>query len=220
VRRVSKLLATAALGAFVWTLSMTPARAEEGYSQDAVIAAYLYRFTSYIDWPQQATIGHPFLIDVYGDPGVAQALRRLLAGHPIHNESAVVNEVRTVRDLGDPQILYVGAGHAGFLRSVPSDESRHVLVVTDESHGLDVGSALNFVTVDKRVRFEVSLTAADRAGIKISSDLLSVAIRVHGGRRQSGGLCIPFPLPQDNDPPCVIREARVSPPQTRRRTSA
>ncbi len=210
MRSASKLWAFVALAALGCSLPMTAAPAGEVYSQDAVIAAYLYRFTSYVDWPEQATAGHSFVIDVYGDPGVAKALREMLAGHPIHNESAEVREVRTARDLGDPRILYVGAGHADFLRMMPSDESRHVLVVTDESQGLDVGGAVNFVTVDKRIRFEVSLTAAERAGIRISSDLLSVAIRVHGGRRQSGGLCMPFPLPQDSDPPCSIREARIS----------
>lgn len=204
-----RVLAAAGLGVLLGSPFGAPARAAEAYSPDAVIAAYLYRFTSYVDWPQQDLAGHPFVIDVYGDPGVAEALRRLLPGHPIHNEIAEIREIRSARDLGDPQMLYVGEGHADFLRAVASDAGRHVLVVTHEEQGLDVGSALNFVTVDNRVRFEVSLTAADRAGIKISSELLSVALRVHGGRRQSGHLCIRFGLPQDGDPPCSIREARV-----------
>jgi hypothetical protein len=71
---------------------------------------------------------------------------------------------------------------------------------------------LNFVTVDKRVRFEVSLTAAERAHLKISADLLSVAIRVHGGRRQSDEFCIPFALPEASEAPCGIREAHRLPP--------
>lgn len=204
-----RLLAAAGLGMLLAGSFVVPAGADEVYSRDDVIAAYLYRFTNYIDWPPKARGG--FIIDVYGDPGVAQALRRLLPGHPIHNEIAEVREIKSARDLGDPQMLYVGEAHADFLRAVASDASRHVLMVTNEAQGIDVGSALNFVTVDKRVRFEVSLTAADRAGIKISSELLSVAIRVHGGRRQSGHLCIRLGLPQDDDPPCSIREARRGP---------
>jgi uncharacterized protein DUF4154 len=204
--RAMRLLAAAGLGTLLGGSFMVPAEADESYSRDEVIAAYLYRFTNYIDWPQQAHGG--FIIDVYGDPGVARALRRLLPEHTIHNETAEVREVGSARDLGEPQMLYVGEAHADFLRQLPPDANRHVLVVTNEAQGLDVGSALNFVTVNNRVRFEVSLTAADRAGIKISSELLSVAIRVHGGRRQSGHLCIRIGLPQDDDPPCSIREAR------------
>ena len=207
ISHATRLLATAGLGMLLGGSYMLAAQADESYSRDEVIAAYLYRFTNYIDWPQRA--GGGFVIDVYGDPGVARALRRLLPEHPIHNEIAEVREVGSARDLGDPQILYVGEAHADFLRAVVSDAGRHVLMVTNEAQGLDLGSALNFVTVDKRVRFEVSLTAAERAGIKISSELLSVALRVHGGRRQSGHLCIRFGLPQDDDPPCGIREART-----------
>lgn len=206
-----RLLATAGFGILLAGSLRVPARASEVYSRDEVIAAYLYRFTNYIDWPPQAHGG--FVIDVYGDPGVARALRQLLPGHPIHNEIAEVREVRSARDLGEPQMLYVGEAHADFLRTLAAEAGRHVLMVTNEAQGLDVGSALNFVTVDNRVRFEVSLTAADRAGIKISSELLSVAVRVHGGRRQSGDLCIRLGLPQDDDPPCSIREARRGPPR-------
>jgi len=52
--------------------------------------------------------------------------------------------------------------------------------VTDEDHGLDEGSTVNFMLVDHRLRFEISLTAATRSGLKISSELLSVAARVEG----------------------------------------
>jgi hypothetical protein len=51
-------------------------------------------------------------------------------------------------------------------------------LVTDEEQDLDAGGVVNFVLVDQRVRFEVSLPAAERSGVTISSELLSVAYRV------------------------------------------
>jgi hypothetical protein len=104
-------------------------------------------------------------------------------------------------------MLYVGPEHADFLRAMGPGGNSPILIVTDEVQGLDRGGVLNFVTVDKRVRFEVSLTAAERARLKISADLLSVAIRVRGGRRQSDEFCLPFSLPNDSDAPCGIRQA-------------
>ncbi len=61
-----------------------------------------------------------------------------------------------------------------------------MLLVTDEEEGLEVGSVVNFLTIDRNVRFEVSLLAADHWGLKISSALLGVAIRVQGARRRPG----------------------------------
>jgi hypothetical protein len=42
---------------------------------------------------------------------------------------------------------------------------------------------VNFVHADRRLRFEVSLPPAQRAGLRISSDLLAVAARVEGVSR-------------------------------------
>lgn len=182
---------------------------QESHSADAVKAAYLYRFAGYISWPEESVVGHPFVIDVVGDPGVARELRHLLPGHQINKEVVEVRDVSNVQELTGAQMLYVGAGHADFLRAIAAGRigTRPMLIVSEDERGLDLGSAVNFVTVDKRMRFEVSLTAAERAGLKISADLLSVAVRVHGGRRQSGEMCVPFSLPEEGDGPCGIRQA-------------
>jgi hypothetical protein len=45
--RALLLLATAGLGMLLGGSFMVPAQAEEAYSRDEVIAAYLYRFTNY-----------------------------------------------------------------------------------------------------------------------------------------------------------------------------
>ncbi len=53
-----------------------------------------------------------------------------------------------------------------------------MLLVSDMEAGLDQGAAINFVLTDRRVRFEISVRAAEEAGIKISSRLLSAALRL------------------------------------------
>jgi hypothetical protein len=59
-------------------------------------------------------------------------------------------------------------------------------VVTDHKLGLDGGGVINFIEVDRNLRFEISLIAADRSGLKINSQLLSVAARVE--RRPQGAI--------------------------------
>jgi hypothetical protein len=181
--------------------------ADETHSQDAVQAAYLYRFVGFVEWPEESMANHPFTIAISGAPGLARELRRLLPAHPIHGEIAQVREVTRVQELGGAQMLYIGTGHVDFLRAFEAHGNQSILVVTADEQGIEMGSVLNFVIVDKRVRFEVSLTAAERAGLKISSELLSVAIRVRGGRRQSDYFCIPFARPDESDSLCGVRQA-------------
>jgi len=167
------------------------ADATDSYSEDSVKAAYLYRFSGYINWPDDGDLDAPFVIDVLGSPGVARELRRLLPQHFGSRRATQVREVSGNRDLGRAQIVYVAAGHSSFLRSLtPSPQLPAMLLVSDEAGGLGAGSVLNFLTIDRNVRFEVSLTAADRWGLKISSELLGVAIRVLGGDRQSHVRCL------------------------------
>jgi hypothetical protein len=158
-----------------------PAAAADGYSEDAVKAAFLYRFAGYVEWPPETAVDPSFTIAVLCADGVVRELARLLPGHGIKSRPAQVRTIKSLRELGDARILYVGPGHCSEL-SLTGVTSRPVLVVTDNDRGLDQGSEINFLLVDRRLRFEVSLSAADRAGLKISSELLSVALRVQGGR--------------------------------------
>jgi hypothetical protein len=188
-----------------------PAHADDSYSEDAVKAAYLYRFSGYVNWPNEIPLDSPFTIDVLGSPGIARELRRLLPGHPIKSRVVQVREINGVRDLGNAQIVYVAAGHSKYIRTlIPAAGIPAILLVSDEEGGLSTGSAVNFLTIDRNVRFEVSLAAADRWGLKISSELLGVAIRVLGSGRQSNLSCPRFDSAELINGRCGLRLADQS----------
>lgn len=170
------------------------ALAVEVYSSDAVKAAFLYRFAAYVTWPTRSSREvRSFTIAVLGSDPVAQELERILAGRTINGLPARVSRIKSIRELEDAQVLYIGAGSTERLRDeIDSIAARPVLVVTDAPGGLEAGSTVNFLLVDRRVRFEVSIAAADRAGLKVSSELLSVAARVEGDHRRSDNSCTPL----------------------------
>lgn len=163
----------------MWGLS---SHAAESYSEDAIKAAYLYRFAGYVTWPEPVAADAPFVIDVVGAPGVAVALRTLLRDHTVNGHAVVIREVTGAGDWGTAQMVYAGIGHGGALRTLrPGTSAR--LIVTDQEDGFNTGSVINLLTIDRNVRFEISLTAADRWGLKISSELLGVALRVQGRKQ-------------------------------------
>ena len=160
----------------------------EGYSEDAVKAVFLTRFAGYVEWPPSPRT--QFTIAVLGAEGLALELQRLVTNASIDRLPAQIKRLRRIADVGDAQILYIGRDSPVDLRlAVDALGSRPVLLVTEDEHGLEAGGAISFLLVDQRVRFEVSLLAAERAGLRISSDLLSVAARVQGGRRRSEVSC-------------------------------
>jgi hypothetical protein len=183
-------------------------RAADGYSEDTIKAAYLYRFAGYVKWPVPLPKGSAFTIDVLGDERVAAELARLLPGRTIDGRAAQVRAISRIAELGDAQMLYVGDQYTGDVRgAIASIASRPVLIVTDEERGLDDGGIINFIEVDRRVRFEVSLTAASRAGLTISSELLSVAARVQRNPLRSEAQCGRAILARGQDLHCPLRMA-------------
>jgi len=150
------------------------------YSEAAVKAAYLYRFTAYIDWPATTP---KFIIAVLGDDEVAENLNALLATRSIKNLQAEVRRIRKPTEMGDAQILYIGSAFKADLRKTIASINAHpVLIVTSQPDGLDAGSAINFVETDNRIRFEVSIAAVEHPGLRIAPELLSVAVRVASNR--------------------------------------
>jgi uncharacterized protein DUF4154 len=162
-----------------------PLPAAQPYREDAVKAAFISRFTGYVEWPATTFKGGEFLIAVLGAPQIADELQRLVADRPVKNLPTRVRKITTAVEAREAQMLYVGPQYSGNLETLTKDLGpRPVLIVADHPRGLDEGSIINLLLVDQRVRFEVSLLAAERAGLKLSSELLSVAVRVRGAKDQ------------------------------------
>lgn len=145
----------------------------------AVKAAFLFRFAGYVDWPVERGTRERFEFAIVGNEEVAAELRRRLPGRSVNGRATVVRELARLQDAAAADLVYVGPGHAARLPQV-QPRLHGALVVTDEERGLEVGATINFVHVADRVRFEVSLPAARRAGLRLRAGLLSVAARVEG----------------------------------------
>jgi phosphoribosylcarboxyaminoimidazole (NCAIR) mutase len=129
--------------------------------------------------PVQDKAQMPLTIAVLGANEVWDELVNLVATQSAKQRPLRIRRITSVTDIGDARIVFIGADHSDRLkRLVASLANRPVLTVTDNARGLELGSILNFMHADRRVRFEVSIRAAKKAGLKISSELLAVALRV------------------------------------------
>jgi hypothetical protein len=80
------------------------------------------------------------------------------------------------------QMLFVGRAESGRVAAIASaTNGQPLLLVTESESALAEGAAINFVVVEDKVRFDVSLRSAERAGLKISARLLAVARTVLPG---------------------------------------
>lgn len=183
VRRT--LIAAAAL-----IIAATPLRTGAAVDETGALlelrvkAALLYRLTNYVEWPSSAfpAADAPFNIGIAGADLLAAELTEFAAGRRILNRALVVHRrSRTPDAMKQVQLLFVGRDESAQLASIIRAAPPTALIVTESEDGLRHGSVINFLVIDGQVRFEVSLEAAQRRNLRLSSRLLSVAHAVHTG---------------------------------------
>ena len=151
-------------------------------SELSIKAAYLFKFAGYVEWPPDTQSGaqEPFIIGVLASDPFADELARITAGRTIADRPIRVRRIKADEPLGDVDILFVGEHDRKRLDQllVPARQLP-ILTVTETTGAIAAGSIINFTTENQRVRFEVSLPAAEQSRLKLSSRLLAVAAHVH-----------------------------------------
>jgi len=166
------------------TAFMEPACAqiESRAAEYHIKAAFLCKFGNYIEWPAQA-LGErdsPFVIGVVAGDEVAAEIARTATNVLVHGRRIVVRRMQNAEPLAGVHLLFVARSAEGQLDDwLAADRGQPTLIVTESSRGPLPGGSINFVVVDDRVRFDVALPT-ERAGLRISSDLLGVARTVVG----------------------------------------
>jgi hypothetical protein len=150
-------------------------------AQQRIKAAFLYKFTAYVDWPANAfrSADSPIVLGIAGSEAIAHELQRAVAGRTAAGRGVEVRVVRSAAEAASCcQMLFVAQSD-----SLDVDEwlgpthGKPVLTVTDVSQAHPGDSVINFQTVDDHVRFDISRKAAERNHLQLRAQLLTVARR-------------------------------------------
>ncbi len=147
-----------------------------------VKAAYLFNFGKFIKWPPASnSAGSAFTICILGRDPFGPVLDATVSGERINGKNASVRRIDSVRQVQSCQILFISSSEESRLKTLLPELNPGVLTVSDVPHFLDRGGMVQFVLDGNRVRFEVNLAAAEKAGLTLSSELLKVATNVRKG---------------------------------------
>jgi hypothetical protein len=180
--RASLLTAWLALACAAGLAADLPPAVAQGaaVSERSVKAAFLCKFAAYVEWPGDPQPDSGALtIGVLGSAGMAGELARITADRTVNDRPVRIRTLAEGDSLAGLRVIFVGADEGMPLaESLSRIRGLPILVVTDAPGALASGSIINFTAERDRVRFEVSLPAAERSGLKLSSRLLAVAQRV------------------------------------------
>jgi len=145
------------------------------HSEYEIESAMLYNFTKFVVWPGSAlgAAGATVVAGVWGDdrmiPVLQAALRnKTICGHPV-----VVRRIDSSADAISCAVLFVGGSDRKEIGRILQSLGRSpVLTVGHRVQFSRMGGVIAFIRDGNRIRFEINVDAADRAGLEVSSKLL------------------------------------------------
>lgn len=144
-------------------------------------AAVVFNFAKFVEWPQTSfpDDGAPLVLGILDQEPLARAMEGL-AGKSVQGRKLVVKRSNQIEDLKKCHIFFCGSPNFRDLPQIlASLKSLPVLTITDDMENLErYPGIINLRVVEDRIRFEINLAEARNAGLKISSHLLKLALRV------------------------------------------
>jgi hypothetical protein len=159
-------------------LCASAAQAQPQASEVSLKSAFLYKFIHYAEWPPEAlgAPGDPIALCVIGQDDVAQVLEDAVRGRSIDDRTVVVRKLASSDGARGCHVLFVGSSDAAQIERVLARVAAQPTLTVGDAEGFARrGGIINFTRSGSRLGFEINRTAAVRAGLQLSSQLLKLS---------------------------------------------
>lgn len=138
-------------------------------------SVYIYNFTKYIQWPNA---GRDFKISILGkEQKIYDSFKMMADTKSSEGQQFIINQYASIDEVGACNILFVPYSQSAKIADVLQKYgNRNTLIITEKEGLVENGSGINFVVIDNRLKFEINKSALDNAGLKVSSQLMQMAI--------------------------------------------
>ncbi len=138
----------------------------------------VFNFTKYVQWPDHSQ-GGEFIIGVIGSNDVYNTLNGWYGGKPRGSKTYVIKKFNSAAEVTDCHVVYIDKSKSNDFDAVNGKvKGKGTLVVTDKNGLGEKGSAINFKTVDNKLKFELNQKAIEASNLKVSGALSSMAILI------------------------------------------
>ncbi len=169
------------------------------YEEHQVKAAFLYNFIKFTDWPaDKFAEPNTLAIGILGEDPFGNAFETI-KGKTIQNRKLVIKQFGKFSDLckdtiGDANVpcfkaedlrkchlLFVSKSEKQhFEKIIKAVSGASVLTIGENDGFLEAGGIINFIPKVETLAFEINMTASKQEGLRISSQVLRLALRVIG----------------------------------------
>ena len=169
----------------LWSqVSIRNDRAPDESLEYRVKAAYLLNFTRYVEWPTPPASNTRLSICVMGTDPFGRILDATVAGRTVQGRPLEVRRVQSAPEARGCEVVFISREKwrrdPEGLKALADAGS---LTVGESEQFARSGGVIGFVIRDETVRFVINAAARDRAGLRISSRMLSLAAAIYDRER-------------------------------------
>jgi YfiR/HmsC-like len=164
------------------------AGAQDGSSEYAVKAAFLFHFAQFVEWPDTAfrDAKSPLVYCTVGFDPFRGVLDETLKDKTVGARGFEVRHLKQAQEAHGCHLVFLGEDQKRQLASAMAAlKGTPALVVGESDKFVEEGGMIGLSLEDNKVKFEVNLDATDRAGLKVSAKLLALAKHVVGGPKRA-----------------------------------
>jgi hypothetical protein len=143
------------------------------FDEYQVKAAFIFNFAKFVAWPDAP--GTPIVIGIAGEDPFGELLDNAVRGKTAAGRSIEVRRLGENDDLRGCSILFVSSSEKRRAADLIRRAGDGVLTIGDLPQFTQDGGIVRFFLENNRVRFQINAKAAERSGLKIHSQLLSLA---------------------------------------------
>jgi hypothetical protein len=174
-RKASRLMSALFLGACAWLL-LSSFRMAGPDINAKIKVVFLHQISKYIQWPVEPS-KNGFTIGLYGEyPEMLSELNKLAVEKKHGDQPYIIIQYRNISEIKPCHVLYLTPENNGEISKVMERiKGQNTLLVTDNEGMTKKGSCINFFYEDNKQRFEVSNQNVKQQGLKMSTQLSTIA---------------------------------------------
>ena len=141
-------------------------------------ALFLYNFTKNIEWPASSSSNEVTIV-VLGDDEIYTELEKIAKVKKVGNKSIKIVSAKSIRDIGDANIVFLGSNKSSLMQSLSHEqEGKPILIVADKKGMCKHGAGISFLTVNGKLRYEISPAIIAAHDLKVTQKVVSLGIKV------------------------------------------
>jgi YfiR/HmsC-like len=163
---------------FVLLFVLSSFQGKNEISEPTIKALFIYNFTKYVEWPIEKDPEH-IVIGFYGPSPVIDELKKVCANKKVKEKVVDIRQANDINEALKCDIFFIPQNETDDFKYLNEQlQGKGVLIVTEEKGMALKGASINIIEMDNKVRFELNEASVKRAGLKISSQLMALAIKI------------------------------------------